>query len=109
VANLTEAALLISGDILDLQERKDFETKKFAGFDVAIGTGNGFAVVRLDADQAHDLAPVLYNKVNWLARASSWAADRGSADVRYRFVGVATGGDFDRLVSNFKAAEKAAA
>jgi len=104
MARLTEAALLISGTIMDIQERKDFETQKFAGLDVAIGTGNGFAVVRLDVDQANEAKPILMSKVNYLGRASAWAGDRGNADVRYRFVALATEGDFDRLASNYAAA-----
>lgn len=105
MANLTEAALLISGTIMDIQERKDFETQKFAGLDVAIGTGNGFALVRLDVDQANEAKPVMMTRVSWKGRAGSWARSQGPADVRYRFLGVATPGDLDLLVSNFSAAE----
>lgn len=104
MARLTEAALIISGTIMDIQERKDFETQKFAGLDVAIGTGNGFAVVRLDVDQAREAAPVLMSRVNYKGRAGAWAGDRGNADVRYRFLGLATESDLDMLVSNFGAA-----
>lgn len=104
MARLTEAALIISGTIMDIQERKDFETQKFGGLDVAIGTGNGFAVVRLDVDQAREAAPVLMSRVNYKGRAGAWAGDRGNADVRYRFLGLATESDLDMLVSNFGAA-----
>lgn len=109
MANLTEAALLISGTIMDIQDRKDFDTQKFAGHDVAIATGNGFAVVRLDEEQAREAAPVMMSRVSYLARAGAWAGDRGRADVRYRFVGIATENDLDLLVSNFGAGAKAAA
>ena len=89
---------------MDIQERKDFETQKFAGLDVAIGTGNGFAVVRMDVDQAREAAPVIMARASYKGRAAAWARNGGAADVRYRYLGLASESDLDLLVSNFNAA-----
>jgi len=109
VANLTEAALPVIGQVLDIQPRKDYETKAPAGADVAIGTGNGFANVRLDEIQLNELKPVLYARVTWLGRARAWSSNGGSADVRYAFVGLVDEGYMDRIASEFKNSSKVSA
>lgn len=105
---LKSAAVLISGEVVDVQPRIDFETKKHAGVDIALATGNGFAEVRLDVDQERDLAPTMYAKLNLFGRAAAWSQNGGKADVRYTFLRLAEPGDLDKLISDFRAIEEAA-
>ena len=94
---VAEAAVLATGTIIDVQNSTDFETKAVDGIRVLIGTGDGFASVKLKVEVANTLKPVSGQQVAWYLRyGATGGGDRGASSYA-SFVRVAEANDLDRI------------
>lgn len=94
---VADAAVLAVGTVVDLQQSVDFDSKEVDGLRVLIGTGDGFASVKLKTEVANELKPVSGQAVAWYLRyGATGGGDRGAASYS-TFVRVMNPSDLDRL------------
>jgi hypothetical protein len=94
---LADAAVLAVGTIMHMEQSTDYESKQPDGMRVLIGTGDGFASVKLKPDTANLLKPTPGANVAWFLRyGATGGGDRG-ASAYSTFVRVADTNDLDRL------------
>lgn len=96
---LKEAAVTASGQVLQVEELSNFDTKKYEGLKVIVATTDGFLAVKLDVDAAALLNPQMFGQVAWVVRPSGWSRDGGTADISYRFVREVAENDLELLAS----------
>lgn len=103
--NLKEAAVAVSGTIIDVEKLENFDTKKYDGLRVVIATGDGFAQVKLSVEDAEEVRPVMGAAVGWVVRFGAWAnkVRQTDASTTCRFVRVVNDGDLDLLRTRSKA------
>jgi len=87
---LKEAAVAVSGTIIDVERLSNYETKAYDGQRVVIATGDGFAQVKLSIEDAELAKPVAGHHVAYFVRYGAWAREgrSGDANTSCRFVGL---------------------
>lgn len=96
---LTEAAVLVAGQIIDLQTSEDFTTKAVDGVKVLIATGDGYATVKLKTETSLNIKPTTGMSVTWLVRFGANGGGDRAASLYSAFVREANSGDLDRILS----------
>lgn len=92
-----DAAVLAYGTIVSVDQSIDFDSKQPDGLRVLVGTGDGFASVKLKTDVANQLKPVSGQSVAWFLRyGATGGGDRGASSYS-TFVRAADANDLDRL------------
>lgn len=101
MVNVRDAAVVVAGQVIDIEKLKNYDTQVFDGLKVTIATGDGTAVAKLSIDEAAEVAPVAFSSVAWLVRYGAYSnKERGSdAQVTCKFVGRLSPGELDRLAS----------
>lgn len=88
---LKEAAVAVSGQIIDVERLSNFDTKAYDGLRVVIATGDGFAQVKLSIEDAESVKPVPQSFVVWFVRYGAWAREgSGNANTSCRYVSPVT-------------------
>lgn len=91
--NVKGAAAAVIGNILSVDNTYKFDdaakkaTTEIDGAKVMVGTRDGIAVVKVDAEQLKELRPVLYGPFAGLVRYGAWAGRGGSGEETCRYVG----------------------
>lgn len=96
---LKEASVAVTGQIMDIETLTNYETKKYDGQRVVIATGDGFASVKVSAEDASSLPLVFFQKVAWLVRYGAWGPQNGDARTTCRYIREVTADDLDKLNS----------
>ena len=72
MAQLPDAEMILSGLIIALVERTDYETKAVTGYRATVVTsGGGAAVVNFGLDEPLPFAPLM-SQVLWLVKSAPW-------------------------------------
>lgn len=95
---LAEAAVLVAGQIVQVEESQDFTTKVPDGLRVLLGTGDGYASVKLKPEVAAQLKPQQGQGVAWFVRYGANGGGDRAASAYSAFVRPALENDLDRLV-----------
>jgi len=96
---LKEAAVAVTGTVLDIEATTDFETKKPDGnYQIVVASGDGFARVKVMKEDVDDAHFELMRPVSWMVRFGAWARNE-NATVTSRFVRQVTDNDLDKLNS----------
>lgn len=100
-----EAAVAVSGIVLDIEHLKNFESKQPDGSrKVLVSTGDGFAQVKFRADDAN-VSVAFGEQVGWMVRFGAFARDGGGdAQATCGYVRPISEDDLDRLVSSARLA-----
>jgi len=98
--NLKEAAVAVAGTVMDVEFTTDYETKKRDGnARVVLSTGDGFAQVKLTADDLADAGDLAIGvNVAWMVRFGAWSRN-DNAQATCRFVRQINDNDLDRINS----------
>lgn len=96
---LKEAAVLVAGQVMDIENLKNFQTKEYDGKRVVVATTDGFASVKLSVDEAAANPVEHFSSVAWLVRYGAWAKGEGNAQTTCRFVAPVNENDLDRYAS----------
>lgn len=104
--NLKEAAVAVSGQILDIEKLIDFDTKKSDGsLRVVVATGDGFASVKIRKEDAPGLGQLEhFRPVNWMVRYGAWSRN-DNAQTTCTFQRELNEGDLDKFASAIKNAK----
>ncbi|MDI1338130.1 MAG: hypothetical protein PSU94_18265 [Lacunisphaera sp.] len=106
---LKEAAVVVTGQIIDIERLSNFETKAYDGLRVVIATGDGFAQVKLSIEDSELARPAAGTSVAWLVRYGAWAREgSGNANTSCRFVRVVEEEFLGRTQAIIKSIPKAA-
>lgn len=97
--NLKEAAVAVSGRVIDTERLTNYETKKPDGLRVVLATGDGFAQVKVPLENAQDLELPEMGVVNWMVRYGAYSQRNDNAQTTCRFLREIDLGDLDRLAS----------
>lgn len=102
---LTEAAALVAGRIVGLEEVTKFGTDEVEGQKALIATGDGYASVKLNNDRVAELRPDFGQAVAWFVRyGSTYNRERLNDATTYSsFVRVATPADLEPVLAMVKA------
>lgn len=96
--NLREAAVAVTGQVMDIEHLLNFETKKPDGLRVVLATGDGFAQVKIALEDAKGMGVDHFQQVAWMVRFGAWSRnDQGQTTCRY--VRDVTEDDLDKLAS----------
>lgn len=103
--SLKEAAVAVSGQIIDVERLTNFDTKKYDGLRVVLATGDGFAQIKLNIEQADEVKPENYSRVAWLIRFGAYSNKQRQSDAQTtcRFERELTEDDLDLLNSAMSA------
>ncbi len=94
---LADAAVLVTGTIVNVEQSFDFDTKKPDGVRVLVATGDGFASVKLKTETANEVKPTSGQPIAWYLRyGATGGGDRGASSYS-TFVRVADRNDLDRI------------
>lgn len=96
---LAEAAVAVVGQIMDIQQSSNFQTKEPDGQRVVIATGDGFASVKLSIEQAAYLRPQHFQNVAWMLRYGAFGGRERDASSFSTFLREVNADDLDRLAS----------
>lgn len=98
--SLKEAAVAVTGVLMDIEALVDYDTKKSDGsLKVVVSTGDGFAAVKIVPEDARALGALNhFDRVSWMVRYGAWARNE-NAQTTCRFVREITEDDLDKLVS----------
>lgn len=99
---VAEAAVLAYGNIIHVEESKDFDTKAVDGVRVLVATGDGFASVKLNIERTQQLKPQNGQPVAWFLRFGASGGNDRAASAYASFVRVAEVNDLDRLAGFIK-------
>jgi hypothetical protein len=103
---LKEAAVAVTGAVIDIEQLIDFKTKKLDGaVKVVLATGDGFAAVKITAeDVPGTMAAVDFahfgDSVAWMVRFGAYQMGEQDAQASCRFLREVGENDLDRLVSS---------
>lgn len=101
---VAEAAVVVAGQIADIQDSKDFNTQAPDGVKVLLSTGDGFASVKIKTDRLAEVQPAIGKSVAWVLRyGANGGADRKAAAYS-AFVREVNENDIDRIVSSSRVA-----
>lgn len=98
---LREGSVLVIGQVIDIENLNNFDTKAYEGKKVLISTGDGFVAVKLNAEQVDAVRPEHFKHYAWNVRFGAWSRDGGSANVTGRYSAPVTEDQIDRIVSAF--------
>lgn len=101
---VAEAAALVFGTIIHVEESRDFETKNVDGVRVlvATATGEGFASVKLKTEAVNEIKPQPGSGVAWFLRYGATGGRERDASSYAAFIRLANAGDLDRLAGLIK-------
>jgi len=110
VPKLAEAAVLVAGRILNIEDVTKFGTDEVEGKKVLIATGDGFASVKLNNDRVAELHPDFGQAVAWYVRyGSTYNRERLNDATTYSsFVRVAAASDLEPVLALIKSAGRPA-
>lgn len=84
---LPDAEVVLSGLILSLVEKTDFESKELTGYRATVITsGGGAAIVNFDLASPLPYAPLM-SQVVWRVVSAAWAMDGGNSGMSTKFLG----------------------
>lgn len=95
---LKEAAVAVTGHVMDVENLTHFETKKFDGLRVVLATGDGFANVKIPAEDSRDVLVNYGESVAWMVRFGAWSRGE-NAQTSCKFLREVNENDLDKLVS----------
>lgn len=93
---MSEAPVILQGDVFRVAPTSDYETKAPSGAKVAILAGDGATEVKLDLRQLQLLSPVPGDRIAWHVRFGHYQVD-SNAGLSCNFVAVADLGSVDAL------------
>lgn len=96
-----EAAVAVTGLVIDVEALVDFTTKQADGsMKYLISTGDGFASVKVQARDRDVLGLVNFGQqVGWIVRYGAYARDGSDAQATCAFQRTITEDDLDKIVS----------
>lgn len=89
MATLPDAEMILSGLIIALVEKNNFETKALEGYRATVVTsGGGAAVVNFGLDQPLPFAPLM-SQVLWQVKSAPWSMkESGGSGMSTKFLAV---------------------
>lgn len=104
--SLKEAAVVVAGKIIDVEDSYEFGTENRDGVVVLIATGDGHAKVKLNSQRQQELQPRDGQPVCWVVRFGANGGRDRDAKAYSSFVRPANEGDLDKIVSAFGASNQ---
>lgn len=88
MAKLPDADVILSGLVLSIVERLNFESKELIGYRATVVTATGgAAIVNFDLSAPLPFAPLMSQCV-WRVVSAPWEMDGGNSGMSTKFVGV---------------------
>jgi len=100
--NLKETSVIVAGQVIDIEATTDYESKEVdGGAKITVATGEGFALVKLNAKDMREAEPKVFGTVIWYVQYGAWIRNNNAQNTT-KFVRVANPGDLDKLLSLVK-------